>query len=262
MKLILLGTGNPIPNPKRAGPSQVMLVDSEPIVIDCGSGVVTQLVKAGINPADVRYVFLTHHHYDHNIDYAHFVLAGWTMGRKHILEVYGPKETARITSLLFNHVFQTDIVARNYIRVPGRPSDVMVRAVDIDENFALKKRGWKITAIKVDHPQVKHTLGFRIDAKAKSLVFSADTAPCKELIEKAKGADVLVHEVMTSARAELHIGHTLPGQLGLVAREAQVKTLVLSHLEKELEPERTVAEIKRFFKGKVIVGEDLMEIKI
>jgi ribonuclease BN (tRNA processing enzyme) len=262
MKITLLGTGNPIPNTRRSGPSQLVAIDGNFLLIDCGSGVMARLLQAGVDPTLIRYLFLTHHHYDHNIDYAHFVLATWTMRRKHRLEVYGPRETARISKLLFDKVFKTDIEARNFIRVKGRNPDVAVDAQDVDSGFVLRKRNWRLTAFKVDHPQVKHTLGLRLDSRGKSVVFSADTAPCPELINRARGADLLVHEVMDSPRPELHIGHTRPEELGVVASQAGVKRLVLTHLYADSNMRKIIAAIKKTYAGEVIPGRDLMELEV
>jgi len=70
-RLILLGTaGGPRPNKVRSSPAQVILVNSVPYVVDCGYGVARQLVMADVPLVKLRHVFLTHHHSDHNADYA------------------------------------------------------------------------------------------------------------------------------------------------------------------------------------------------
>ena len=75
MKVTLLGTGNPRVNLQRSGPSQVVWVGAEPLLVDCGLGTTHQLLRAGIDPARVRYLFFTHHHSDHNLEYPGFVLS-------------------------------------------------------------------------------------------------------------------------------------------------------------------------------------------
>src|ERR1700756_4504400 len=77
-RLILLGTaGGPRPRKSRAAPSQVIFVNNTAYVVDCGNGVATQLVRAGLPLSAVRHVFITHHHSDHNADYGNLLLLAW-----------------------------------------------------------------------------------------------------------------------------------------------------------------------------------------
>lgn len=285
MKLTLLGTGVPTPNPNRCGPALVVQVEGEAILMDCGSGTTHQLIRAKLDPSKVNYLFFTHHHFDHNIDYAHFILATWTMGRETPLNVYGPRGTARLTKVLLEDVFEADIQSR-VSSGKYKPSEGLeINSQDIDEGFVLEKGKWKLTCTRVDH--FKHgenyTLAYRIDADGKSAVFSADTAPCGNLIRLAQGADVLVHEVFycpelvatgylwgrhrkepTNSPADFVApkGHTLPEQVGKLAKEAKVKKLVLTHFFSDTNLEELARIVKNDFAGEVILGRDLMEIEV
>jgi ribonuclease BN (tRNA processing enzyme) len=116
---------------------------------------------------------------------------------------------------------------------------------------------------------------YRIDSADRSIVISGDTTPCQSLINLARGADVLVHEVMdvpslalplsrtNGSRLLEHLvgSHTSVTEVGRIAAEAQVSTLVLSHLvpaDADLTPEQWAKEAANGFDGRVIVGEDLM----
>src|SRR5258706_14047585 len=80
-RLILLGTGGgPRPRKNSFPSSQVILVDDVAYVVDCGDGVATQLVRAGVPLSSLRHVFITHQHFDHNADYGNLLLSAWVSG--------------------------------------------------------------------------------------------------------------------------------------------------------------------------------------
>ena len=77
-RLILLGSGGgPRPNKMRNQTSQVVIVNDVPYVVDCGSGVSRQMVFAGIPLTGLRYIFITHHHSDHNLEYGGLIYNAW-----------------------------------------------------------------------------------------------------------------------------------------------------------------------------------------
>ena len=137
----------------------------------------------------------------------------------------------------------------------------------------------KVTNCRVRHPPITHAYAFRFDAKDRSIVISGDTAYAPELAEFAKGADVLVHEVMylpaieklikehaasTRLREHLLASHTSTEDVGRIAAQAGVKTLVLTHFVPGDDPSITDEQwsegVRKYFKGRIIVGKDLMEI--
>ena len=137
----------------------------------------------------------------------------------------------------------------------------------------------KVTAAIVNHPPVTPAFAYRFDCPDRSIVISGDTTPSDALIELARDADVLVHEVMhvpsieqliaaepnaKTLRQHLLASHTTTEQVGEVATKARVKTLVLSHFVPggyPFVPDATwAAEVRRRFSGRVIVGKDLLEV--
>ena len=142
----------------------------------------------------------------------------------------------------------------------------------------------KVSAIIVEHPPVKPALAYRFDFKDRSIAFSGDTAPFEGVAKMARGADVLVHEAMyvpgieTYIRREIAKGrpikfedlmahmkadHTPVEDVGRIAQEAGVKTLVLSHLIPAVDTisdETWRAPAEKYFKGEIIVGKDLMVV--
>lgn len=137
----------------------------------------------------------------------------------------------------------------------------------------------KVTATLVDHFPVVPAFGFRIDSDQGSVVFSGDTAPSDNLVRLAKGADVLVHEVIAEQWVQslypkpwsdnniaqmnhLMTAHTLPEDCGKLAERAGVKTLVLSHIVPGNAPDEWLKPAQKHFSGKLVIGRDLMEIGI
>ena len=144
----------------------------------------------------------------------------------------------------------------------------------------------KVSAIIVEHPPVKPALAYRFDFKDRSIAFSGDTAPLAAVAKMAKGADVLVHETMyvpalekaikdriakgwpvtfEAVMAHAKADHTPSEDVGRIAQEAGVKTLVLSHLIPTIDSisisDDTWREpVAKYFKGEIIVGQDLMVV--
>jgi ribonuclease BN (tRNA processing enzyme) len=137
----------------------------------------------------------------------------------------------------------------------------------------------KVTSCRVRHPPITQSYAYRFDAKDRSIVISGDTAYAPELAEFAKSADVLVHEAMylpaietllqrvpnaPKLRAHLLASHTSTEDVGRIAAQAGVKTLVLTHFVPGDDPSITDDQwaegVRKHFKGNIIVGKDLMEI--
>ena len=276
-RLILLGTGGgPSPKRLRSAPAQLIVVGDDAYVVDCGSGVARQMVSAGVALSRIRAVFITHHHSDHDADYGNLLLMGWIDGLKPTVDAYGPPPLARLTALI-EEVNKVDIETR--IADEGRtPFAGLVRAHEITAGgLVMEKKGLKVTAALVDHPPIRPALAYRFDAPGRSIVISGDTAPSPSLIALAKDADILVHEVLylpaldrvvgnerqaASLREHLLASHTPSTEVGRIAAAAGVKMLVLSHLVPGDDPtitdEMWAAGARAHFKGKIVVGRDLM----
>src|SRR5262247_1633442 len=98
-RLVLLGTGGgPRVTAKgRAKPATLIVANGIPYVIDCGDGVALQLVRAGVALDSLRYVFITHQHSDHNLDYGNLIYDAWASGLRKPVDTYGPPPLAGMT---------------------------------------------------------------------------------------------------------------------------------------------------------------------
>ena len=278
-KLILLGTGGgPRPRKSSSAAAQVIVANETAYVIDCGNGVARQLVFAGVPFSKLRHIFLTHHHSDHNADYGNLILLAWTAGLRTRVDSWGPPPLESMTKLFFE-LNAVDIKTRtdDERRVPLEP---LVHPHElIGGGVVMQDDNVKVTATLVDHPPVVPAFAYRFDAADRSIVISGDTAKNDNLVRLAKSADVLVHTAfypsaidrliarVPNAPALKHsilAGQTSAEDAGRVAQAAGVKMLVLSHLVPADDP--TVTEqmwmeaASTHFRGKVVVGRDLMEI--
>jgi ribonuclease BN (tRNA processing enzyme) len=278
-RLILLGTGGgPRPRKSNSAPAQVIVVDETAYVVDCGDGVARQLALANIPLSWLRHVLVTHHHSDHNADYGNLILLAWTAGLRTRVDTWGPPPLNNMTRHFFA-MTEYDIKTRiaDEGRVPLEPlvhphELTMAGVVFEDENV-------KVTAAIVDHPPVVPSFAYRFDGPDRSIVISGDTRPSQNLIELARGADILVHEALYPAAIDRLVGsvpnasnlkesivshHTTAEDAGRVAQAALASTLVLSHFVPAEDPSITdemwADAARAHFRGRVIVGKDLLEL--
>jgi ribonuclease BN (tRNA processing enzyme) len=278
-RLILLGTGGgPTPKANRSAAANAIVVDGVIYIVDCGPGVARQMVLAELRLAALRRVFITHHHSDHDADYGNLLLLAWESDLASRVDTYGPPPLARMTRQFMQ---MDDYDIRTRIADEGRPPlEPLIFPHEISGDGLVMRDGKvTVTAALVDHPPVTPALAYRFDCPDRSIVFSGDTRPSENLVRLAKGADVLVHEVMylpaldrvigaepnaRILRAHLLASHTSTEEVGRIATEAGVKTLVLSHFVPGGEPAIPDAvwrdAVRPHFAGELIVGRDLMEI--
>jgi len=279
-RIILLGTkGGPrVGEAGRSNPSTLILVNNVPYVVDCGYGTSKQLISAGVALNRLRYIFITHHHSDHNLELGALIYNAWITGLPMRIDAYGPPGLTQMTRDFFNYL-KFDIDTR--IEDEGRSDPRnLIRTHEFDKpGMVLMNDDVKVTSCRVRHPPIQQAYAYRFDARDRSVVISGDTAYAPELADFAKGADVLVHEVMylpgidalvkrlpnaKRLREHLMAAHTLPEDVGKIAAQAEVKTLVLSHFvpgdDASITDEQWAEGVRKHFKGRVVVGKDLMEI--
>lgn len=278
-RLILLGTaGGPTPKPNRAAPAQVIVVNGASYVVDCGNGVARQMVLAKLKLGSIRSVFLTHQHSDHNADYGNLLWLAWATDLAKPVDTYGPPPLVQMTR---QFLALNDYDIRTRMADEGRPAlaNLIVPHEIGTGGLVMQDDNVKVTAALVDHPPVSPAFAYRFDCPDRSIVFSGDTRPSPALVKLAQGADILVHEVMhlpsleqliasepnaKTLREHLLASHSTTEQVGRIATEAGVKTLVLSHFVPGgypfLKDEVWFDAVRPYFSGNLVVGRDLMEL--
>jgi ribonuclease BN (tRNA processing enzyme) len=279
-RIVLLGTkGGPrLSDAGRKNPSTLILINNVPHIVDCGYGTSRQMIAAGVSLDRLRYIFITHHHSDHNLEYGPLLYNSWITGLPIQVDAFGPPGLQQMTRDFFNYQ-KFDIDTR--IVDEGRPDLRQLVAVYefSHSGVVMQNEHVKVKACRVRHPPITQSYAYRFDAKDRSVVISGDTTYAPELAEFAKGADVLVHEVMylpgleallkrlpnaKRLREHLMAAHTLPEDVGRIAAHAGVDTLVLTHFvpgdDASITDEQWGEGARKHFSGRIIVGKDLMEI--
>ncbi|MBW1717207.1 MAG: MBL fold metallo-hydrolase [Candidatus Aminicenantes bacterium] len=274
-KVILLGTGTPNPDPHHSGCSVAITVNETPYIIDFGPGLVRKAAALSpsyggpipaLEPKRLKTAFLTHLHSDHTTGYPDLILTPWVMGRDEPLEVYGPEGIKEMTQNILK-AYKEDIKYRLYGTEPANDKGWRVHTHEIKPGMIYSDAQMKVEAFEVNHGTWPHAFGFRFITPDKIIVISGDTAPCDNIIEFAKSADILIHEVYSQKGFEKRSPvwqkyhtqhHTSTHELSLIAQKTRPKLLILYHIllwgtsEQEL-----LQEITDKYDGKVVIGSDL-----
>jgi ribonuclease BN (tRNA processing enzyme) len=277
-RLVLLGTaGGPTPKLQRAAPAQAIVVGDRVYLVDCGDGVARQLTLAGLPFSQLRALFITHQHSDHNAGFGSLFLLGWTSGLATPVDAYGPPPLDRMTRLLLDlHAFDIETRMADEGRPPLAP---LIRPhVITGPGVVFRDERLTVTAARNHHPPIEHSFAFRFDSADRSIVISGDTAYSDNVVQLARGADVLVHEALyrpfwerpdapqtAAVRRHIIASHTDVEDVGRLAAAAGVRTLVLTHLVPSDPPAAVsdaqwVEAARRHFRGEVILGRDLLEV--
>ena len=279
-KIVFLGTkGGPRVDVGPSNPANLVVVNDTPFVIDCGMGVSRQLASAGVPLASVKYILISHHHSDHNLEYGNLVYNAWAAGLSTPIHSFGPKGLEAMTRTYWE-LNKFDVETR--IEDEGRPDPrKLLIAKDItEEGIVLQTADVKVTAFRTPHPPIMDNFAYKFETPDGVIVFSSDTAYNPKLAEFAKGADVLVHEalyvpwvdrlvarVKNGATLKKHLleSHTAVEDVGKIAAAAGVKVLVLSHLvpgDLDVTDDTWTEDVKKNFSGKIVVARDLMQLTL
>lgn len=281
-QLILLGTaGGPSIKKARAQPSNALVVNGSVYIIDAGNGVARQMALAGVNPKKLRAVFITHNHSDHMADYGTLLMRVFNSGLKNKVDTYGPPPLSMMTKAYLTYV-DWDVQLRKRDEAKPELAELIRTHEILADGVIYKDENVTVTAFEVTHGACVPAYGFRFETPDKVVVFSGDTTKCENVIKYAKGADILVHEILSIHGAEAIAESILPGNkqflqhiidahtpaedVGAVATAAGVKKLVLTHFVPTGmplfdNPKQWIDTVRNFYKGDIVVGEDLMVIK-
>ncbi len=292
--LVTLGTqGGPVPTAARLQPANALIVNGQPYLIDAGNGVARQLALAGIRYTAIRQIFITHHHDDHNADLGTLMGMVWSIGVPAPITAYGPDGTKE-----FLEGFKRSFAVNQEIRESDFPElykitpDAFFLAKDIGEakeaRTLYQDKNVQVDAIENCHYHFAPgapahdaaSYAFRFRTADRTIVFSGDTGPCEPLVAFARGADVLVHEVINldllsaATRAQgipdarlatmmrhMEEDHSTPDVVGRLAAQAGVGMVVLTHVipgTDDIPDSAYVDGVARHFHGKVVVAKDLM----
>jgi len=271
IRVTLLGTGTPEASPTRFGPSTLVEAGKEKLIFDAGRGVTVRLAQANVSLTNIT-VFLTHLHSDHINGLGDLWASGYMTPtfRDKPLKIFGPTGIAELTSGL-KMAFQPDIDIRSTeMSARGLPFHLSGTTFDATEverdGVVFDKGGVKVTAIRVKHAENK-AFGYRVDYAGHSVVISGDTGFSKNLMKKAQGADLIIHEVMAVDDNQLKnplikaalTEHTTPEQAGILFAKAKPKMAVFTHIIlMGVSADAIEKKTRKTYSGPLTVGQDLM----
>jgi ribonuclease BN (tRNA processing enzyme) len=273
--LTLIGTqGGPSVTVKRAGESSLLTIRGKRYLIDAGIGAARRLAEAGVPLPNLTAVFITHQHNDHTADLPG--LMALTLSRQKPLEIIGPPRTADFVAGVISILRINWEIRAEEGGQPVSAMAAMFKARDVQPGLVYSDGTVRVTAKENTHFQFKpgstaspnKSYAYRFQTPHKVVVFTGDTGPDPGLAKFAEGADILVCEMVSAGviknvpealRFHMLEEHLSPTQVGQLARDAKVKQLVLSHLV-GADP-ADLAEIRKWYAGPVVLGEDLQTFK-
>jgi ribonuclease Z len=273
MDIILTGTGSPLPDPNRAGPSTLVKAGDTHILVDAGRGVVMRMAAAGSGPDLLAGVLITHLHSDHICALNDVITTHWISTREEmVLQIHGPVGTARFVERQL-HALDDDIGYRVEHHDP-LVKGPQVEVTEVQPGDAFRIGDVDITTAATMHAPVRPTIGFRLEHEGSSAALVGDTTPCDGVDELAAAADVYVQTVLRKDIVEL-----LPGEMaqdileyhsGVVeaaqtAARVGAKRLAMTHMVPAPTPDQYpewVARAAEHYDGDVIIGDDLTTITI
>jgi len=284
VQVVMLGTGTPLPDPERSGPSVALVVNGRAYLFDAGTGIVRRAAAArergiiGLEPRTLRVAFLTHLHSDHTLGLPDLTLTPWVMGRAEPLELWGPHGTRAMVDHILA-AFNEDVILRTTGLEGSNTTGYKVDVREIEPGDVYKDGNATIKPFLVKHGEWKQAFGYRIEALGRVIVYSGDTSPAESVVENCHGCDILIAEAYTEASFDLvsarwqkyrRTYHMSTRELADIATRARPGLLVLTHRGnagcdqsqahgclRAGSEEQLLKEMKKYYSGKVVAAHDL-----
>lgn len=256
LHVFLCGTGSPLPDPERAAACTIVVAGGKVWVVDVGPGSEEVARLAAVPQDDLGGVLLTHFHSDHIGELGEWAMKTWAAGRTQPFHVYGPPGVAKVVNG-FHEAYSLDdeyrIAHHGTETMPRSATEWVAHEVPYangEGTVIVDAGGLVVKVFAVDHTPVEPAVGYRFDYKGRSVVISGDTDKSNNLELNAKGADLLVHEVLLKdvigtvsdemgkvelPRIQKIMGdildyHTSPSEAVESARTAGVDRIVFTHM--------------------------------
>jgi ribonuclease Z len=273
IEIILTGTGSPMVDPNRAGPSTLVKAGEAIFLADCGRGVLMRAAAVGVGAANLTAVLLTHLHSDHITDLSDVITTRWITSLSPApLPIIGPPGTRAVVEATLA-ALAPDISYRigHHADITAPPE---VTVTEYTAGQVFHDGGVRIIAAATDHRPVEPTIAFRIEFDGTSVVLAGDSVPCATLDALASGADALVHtairkdlveQVPVQRLTDILDYHSSVEQAAATAARAGVQTLVLTHYVPALTAgteDQWRALAAGEFSGRVELGDDLLRVTV
>lgn len=294
---ITLGTGGgPLIRQQRSEPANALVINDAVYLFDCGSGTERQLVRAGLSLHQVKAIFVSHHHIDHDADLGQLITSRWMFNSYQPLPIIGPAGTVSMVTHLAEANAAVELAPIGASGPQGKPAiRSTVAPVDLAMTMDVPTEIYKDDNIRVlaitnshyhfpansNEARQARSYAYRIETAQRSFVFTGDTGPSAHVTSLAKGADVLISEVidldkmkailqhaadlpaamLPNMLAHMQEDHLTPTAIGEMAAKAGVKEVVLTHLAPGMDGDTDLSGYSKgiapTYQGKVRVAEDL-----
>lgn len=292
MKIIFLGTAASLPTAERAPPCIAINFNGEYILFDCGEGCQRQM-RNRVSYIKIKKIFISHFHGDHYLGLLGLLQTMTLHKRTEPIEIYTP--TGGITFL--KNYFASGYVGLSYdvkMKELGEETvefqDYFVESFHVEHKvpclgflFRQKDKRGKFDKLKANALGIFNRMFGELERlgsiliggrevtlddvtgemrKGKKIVYSSDTLPTRKLVEKASGADIFICDsTFVHEEDRNDTLHCTVAEACSMAREANVKRLLLTHISQRYSSDEVLAEAKKHFEN-VSVAEDFMEIEL
>ncbi|KAA0083444.1 ribonuclease Z [Mycolicibacterium sp. P9-64] len=283
IEVTLLGTGSPMVDPNRAGPSTLVRAGEQTFLVDCGRGVLQRAAAIGVGAADLSALLLTHLHSDHITDLGDVITTRWvTTFVRTPLPIIGPPGTAAVVEatlaalapdISYRIAHHADITEPPAVEV-HEYTEGLVWGTGAGEAAGSHDAGVQIRVAPTDHRPVEPTIGFRIEYGGASVVLAGDSVPCESLDALAAGAGALVHTVIRKdlialvpqqRLKDILDYHSSVEEAAGTAARAGVGTLILTHYVPPLaqgQEDAWRALAAAVFPRQIELGDDLHRVEV
>lgn len=273
MRITLLGTGSPIPDPRRAGPATLVTDHGLCVLADCGRGVLMRLAAAGVLPPMLDALLLTHLHSDHITDLGDVITTHWVMSPvTKPLVVIGPPGTRAVVDATLASL--TPDVGYRIDHHDDLTEGPRVEVTEVVPGDQLTVGTAQVTVAATDHRPVEPTVAFRVERAGTSVVLGGNGIPCSGLLGLCHEADAyvqtvirddLVRQVPSQRFQDILDYHSTVTQAAQTAATAGVGTLVLTHYVPSMQPgdeDTWRALAAAHFDGPIVLGDDLTSVDL
>lgn len=232
LSVVVAGSGAVRALPDRGGPCFLVKIGDENLVFDCGRSAVHNMSRMGFPVESISKIFITHLHFDHISDLPLLLLLSWNNGRDIRIPIFGPTGLSHFLENAVRHAYVDDINSR--ITHGNRQREKLDWALtEISrEGLCFECDTYRIETLATAHAGLRN-YNFKITTADKIVVITSDSEPDSRLVDFCRNADLLLVECSGTKAFYDSVAfggwHLTPEDVGQLARDAQVKQVVLKH---------------------------------